>query len=455
MTAAATINDQARGSGLPAGPSLPVAVQTLRVWRAVLPFFDSLSRRYGPMFTIRAMPWGTAVVVNDTELVGEILARDREAFHPTLGNESVAAAVGVCQVPALDDQRPEGSESLLALPGGGALTAFERVVERLVTAELGSWPLLEAFSLLPRLRAITLEVILRAVIGVSGPARTRALSSAPSAGLQITPTVMAMRTIPGVGSLAGWRRSPTALAKVDGWLLTEITARRCDPRVLEREDVLSRLIARGDWDDRELRAQLLTLLAAGHETISIGLAWTFERLLRDRAALARACQCEDGYLDAVIQETLRVRPVLPIALRRLRAPASLGGYELPAGVILIPRIALIYRSATRFDEPLRFRPERFMTAGGDGPSVGGRGPSREVTLARYLMRVVLRTILESTALRPDLAADELAHNHNITLVPARGSRVVREGWRVLPPWPAHRRLTARARFQGSASAFAT
>jgi len=436
-----------------------MAAQTLRAWRATIPFLDAATRRHGPMFTMRALPWGTAVVVNDSELVKEVFSGDPAVYHAGEGNGILAPVVGSRSVLVLDeDEHLQARRSLLPPFHGEAVRAYGQVVEEIVVEEVKRWPLLEPFQLHPRFRAITLEVILRAVIGVSDPVRMTALREVLPECLQISPTIMAMWAIPGLARVGPWRRFRAKLAEANRLLRDEIRDRRRDPQLAEREDVLSRLIAGGQDDDEELRDQIMTLLVAGHETSSTGLAWTFERLLRHPTTLARAREGEDAYLDAVVQESLRVRPVLPVVLRQLRAPVSLGGYRLPAGITVMPAITLMHENPSLFSEPHRFKPERFLEGDEGGtyawiPFGGGRRRCLGAAFASFEMRVVLRTILHSAELRADTPADEPVRNHHITLVPARGTRVVRTGWQVAP-WPGRRRLTADARQQAGAGVVA-
>ncbi len=445
--------DQAEAVGLPAGPRLPMALQTARAWRATLPFFDAATRRYGPIFTIRAQPWGTAVVVNDRELVKEVFCGDPAVYHAGEGNSILAPIVGSRSVLVLDEEEHLDARRALLPPfHGEAVRAYGRVVEEIVAEEVKRWPLLESFPLHPRFRAITLEVILRAVIGVSDPQRTAALREVLPACLQISPTIMAMWALPGLGRVGPWRRFRAQLAEAKRLLGEEIGARRRDPGLEEREDVLSRLIVgAGDGvDEDELRDQIMTLLVAGHETSSTGLAWTFERLLRHPTILASVREGDEDYLDAVVQESLRVRPVLPVVLRQLRAPVSLGGYELPAGITVMPAITLMHENPELFSEPRCFKPERFLDGGEGGtyewiPFGGGRRRCLGAAFASLEMRVALRTILHSSELRAEDPADERVRNHHITLVPARGARVERVGWRAPVPAGGDRRVTLHAR----------
>ncbi len=423
-----------------------------------MPFFDAATSRYGPIFTIRALPWGTAVVVNDADLVKQVFCGDPEVYHAGAGNSILAPIVGSRSVLVLDeDEHLAARRALLPPFHGEAVRAYGRVVEEIVAEEVRRWPLLDPFPLHPRFRAITLEVILRAVIGVSDPGRTAELRAVLPACLQISPTIMAMWAIPGLARVGPWRRFRAKLAEANRLLREEIRERRRDPRLQRRDDVLSRLIVGGESDDDELRDQIMTLLVAGHETSSTGLAWTFERLLRHPAELARAYEGEDAFLDAVVQESLRVRPVLPVVLRRLRAPVTLGGYYLPAGVTVMPAITLMHSNPALFNEPRRFMPERFLHAEEGStytwiPFGGGRRRCLGATFASFEMRVALRTILHSVELRAEILADESVRNHHITLVPARGARVERVCRRVPAPMGGSQRVRLDARTRAPAGA---
>jgi hypothetical protein len=336
-----------------------------------------------------------------------------------------------------EDAHLQARKRLLPPFHGEAVRRYGEIVERIVAAEIDSWPLNRPFPLHPRMKAITLEVILQAVIGVTDPVRLRALREVLPATAEVSPTIMAMWVVPGLGRVGPWRRYRRTVAEANRLLREEIAARRSDPRLDEREDVLSQLVRAGETDDDELRDQIITLLMAGHETTTTGLAWAFERLLRHPGALARAreeaCQGKDdnAYLDAVVQETLRVRPVIAGVLRRLQAPVQLGDWRLPAGVTVIPAIRLMHFDPQLFPEPERFKPERFLE-GGEGstytwiPFGGGRRRCLGAAFASFEMRVALRTILQRTTLRADRPRDEQVRNHHITLVPARGARVIRE-----------------------------
>ncbi len=114
--------------------------------------------------------------------------------------------------------------------------------------------------------------------------------------------------------------------------------------------------------DVELRDELLTLLTAGHETTATGLSWAFERLMRTPRVMARLLESldDDEYLDAVVKETLRVRPVIVDVARKLTRETEVAGYTLPAGTLVLPAIAAVHVRPDLYPEPFEFRPERFI-----------------------------------------------------------------------------------------------
>jgi cytochrome P450 len=423
---------QGARAALPPGPRLPLLAQSALTWQRTIPYLRWARRRYGPVFTIRSLPWGTAVVINDAELVKEIFTGDAAVFHAGEGNSLLAPVLGERSVLVLDeDEHLQARKRLLPPFHGEAVRRYGETIERIVATEVDSWPLERPFALHRRMRAITLEVILEAVIGVSDPARTQALREVLPRTVEIDPTIMLMWVVPGLKHVGPWRAHRRRVEEANRLLREEIAARREDPRLAEREDVLSALVRAGEIDDGELRDQIMTLLLAGHETTTTGLAWALERLLRHPEALARARTGEDGYLDAVIKETLRVRPVIPAVLRQLKAPVTLGGWRLPAGVTVIPAVTLMHEDPTIFPQPEQFRPERFLEDEEGStytwiPFGGGRRRCLGAAFASFEMRVALRTILQRATLRAADPRDERIRNHHITLVPARGTRVVRE-----------------------------
>ena len=222
-------------------------------------------------------------------------------------------------------------------------------------------------------------------------------------------------------------------AEIDELLAAEIAERRDDPR----EDILSLLLAARFEDgepmsDTEIRDQLLTLLLAGHETTATGLAWTFDLLVRHPPVLERLVAAVDGgesaYVRAVVTESLRLRPVVPLAGRRLNEPLRAGGHELPPGTDVTPAIWLAHTRADRYPEPFAFRPERFLDGAPSTyawvPFGGGVRRCLGAAFAEMEMRVALEEVLRRRTLRAASARAERVARRNVTFSPAGGTRVV-------------------------------
>jgi cytochrome P450 family 135 len=240
-------------------------------------------------------------------------------------------------------------------------------------------------------------------------------------------------------------------AAADAEIYDEIARRRRATDVEERDDVLSILLQARDEDgraltDEELRDELMTLLVAGHETTATSLAWAFDLLLRHRPQLARLqAEVEHGngdgeYLDAVIKETLRIRPVVPGVIRKLTAPIQLAGYEIPAGMRVAPNIYLTHRRPDVYPEPERFRPERFIERPAETyswiPFGGGVRRCLGAAFATYEMKIVIPAILKAVRMRAVNERPERIRRRAVTFVPEHDATVVVEEFRPQPPRPA-------------------
>jgi cytochrome P450 len=180
---------------------------------------------------------------------------------------------------------------------------------------------------------------------------------------------------------------------------------------------------------------MITVLGAGHETTATGLAWAVERLVRNPEVLARLraslAAGEEDYLTATVKEVLRSRPVIVDVARKLVAPASVGGYELPAGTFVLPAIAALHQREDLFPAPHEFRPERFLDGKADTyawiPFGGGIRRCIGAAFAEYEMRTILREFVERAELAAVDPKPEKVQVRNITLAPAKGARVVMRG----------------------------
>jgi cytochrome P450 len=424
---------------LPPGPRLPRTLQTALWGMQPIGFMERCRRRYRGMFTIRTLGLGDIVVVADPDLIGEVFRADRDVFRAGEANAALGPVVGEHSLLLLDGERHLRERRLMLPPfHGEAVRAYGERIERLAEAEVARWPVGVPFAIRERLRAITLEVILQSVIGVRDPARLARLRQLLPQLLDFSVLDMwAVWLYPKlIESPVGRRhRSQRIRPEVDRLLYAEIADHRADPE--GRDDVLAMLVAARDGhgealSDVALRDQLVTLLLAGHETTTTALAWCFERLVRHPDALARLERELDAgegeaYLDAVINETLRARPVIDSVWRTLAGPAELGGYRLPAGVRVMPSIVLVQRSPAYGDAD-EFRPERFLGAAPPAYSLipFGGGPRRCIgaSFAVMEMKTILRTILAAFDVRAPDRKPEAVRLHHITLVPARGARVI-------------------------------
>jgi cytochrome P450 family 135 len=439
-------------SRMPPGPRLPRPLQTAGFLFAPPRFISWCHRRYGDVVSFSTLFDSRFVMVFEPELVKAVFQGPAEQLRAGEANAVLGPVLGGRSVLLLD-----GAEHLrqrrLMLPSfhGQRMRAYEAVMERAADQTIDSWPVGEEFQLLPSMQALTLEVIMSAVFGVEeGPRREelkrriRAMLDPVSGRFSILVFALSGGRLGDRGAMGRFQERRRAL---DELIFDEIAERRRAPDLEEREDVFSTLVLARDEDgqsmtDQELRDELVTLLVAGHETTATGLAWTFDLLFHDQRVLAKLRESvaaeDDPYLDAVIKEVLRIRPVIAGVGRVVRErPFELGGYVIPPGVEINPSIAVIHRRPDRYPEPFDFRPERFLAD--DAPDTytwipfgGGSRRCLGASFALFEMRVVVRRVLERAALEPISPKPDRAERRGVTLVPKRGVRVAQKD----PPRPA-------------------
>jgi cytochrome P450 len=408
------------------GPRLPRPVAGVRFLATEHRMLARYRRRYGDVFAVQVWPFDPLVVVADPAEVKRIFRGDPAQLHAGEGNRVLEPVVGPRSVLVLDEKEHLRTRKMLLPPfHGERMRVYGDVMRELTEAEVATWPVGEEFPLLPAMQRLTLRIILRTVFGVEELARLEvALIRLMRRGARIMLLPLLQRDY-GPGSPQ--RRFEEARAEVDAMLYAEIARRRESPG---GTDVLSMLL---DVDeppsDAELRDHLITLLLAGHETTATTLAWTFERLVRHPDAMERAATGDEAYIDAVVQESQRIRPVITYVMRTLRAPATVAGHEVPAGATLGTSITLMHRRADLYPDPLAFRPERFVDGKPETyswiPFGGGVRRCLGAAFASFEMRQVLGVVLARRALRP--GADprpERYRRRGITFVPGRGARVV-------------------------------
>jgi cytochrome P450 len=447
-------------ASLPPGPDYPRALQTLGWMLRPGPFLERCRDRYGDIFTMKIAQEKTWVILGDPEHVKQVFTGSPAKLHAGEANEILRPLLGNRSVLVLDDE-PHLTTRKLMLPSfhGERMQRYGELMRDVAEREIAGWPLGDPFPLVPRMQAVTLEVIMRAVFGVQrGPQMDqlreplRQLLDDATTPRTLLPIVLLgpdrMHWLPWLRQ--GLERVHTALNDV-------IAQRRLEPDLQERDDVLSLLLqARYDdgseMTDEELRDQLITLLIAGHETTATGLAWAVERLLRHPDKLERlrdeVAAGGDEYVDAVAKETLRLRPVIPIVVRQLVEPMEIGGWMLPAGIRVAPCIHLIHRRPDIYPEPARFRPERFLESPPGTytwiPFGGGIRRCLGASFALFEMRVVLSAIVSRARLRAPTTPSEHVRRRVITWAPSRGGEVVVDRLEPAPAGRAEDALTARS-----------
>lgn len=395
-------------------------------------FIAACRRRYGPTFTLRVASMGTLVYLTDPADIKTVFAGDPRVFHAGEANSMLTGLLGETSVLVIDEDLHRERRRLMLAPfARDAVAAQATTMQEIAAENIAGWPVGRPFPVLPKMSEITLEVILRTVIGASDAARLAALREVMPRLLSVGPWTTLAIANPDLLRRRPWRTVSTAMDEADRLLYAEIADRRADPDLERRGDALAMLVLAGGMTDRELRDQLMTLLVAGHDTTATGLSWALERLTRHPGILARAVaaarQGDDAYLDAVARETLRIRPVVFDVGRVLKEPVELAGYRLPAGVMVIPGMVMVHADSHVYPHADRFDPDRMLDATVSPstylPFGGGNRRCLGATFATVEMRVVLREILRRVELEPTSARGERRRLKHVIFVPHRGARI--------------------------------
>ena len=426
---------------LPPGPAWSVVRSTRRWWRRPLETLEECRARYGDMFTYRLAHEGTWVFVSDPEAIKQVFTGDPRLLHAGEANIVLLPVLGEHSVLVLDEPAHMKERKLMLPPfHGKRMQAYREVMAEVAAREIDRWPADEPVRMRARMQAVTLEVILRAVFGVDERERLTHLRDELRGTLNLlaNPRRAIFMVMLGPERLRRFRPFRRKMERIDRLMFEVIAARRGAPDLADRDDILSLLLQARHEDgeqmsNRELRDELMTLLVAGHETTATALSWAVELLARHPAELDRletevAAGEGDEYLDAVIKETLRLRPVIALVLRKLVEPMEIGGRLLPAGVSVAPSIYLVHRNPDVYPEPERFRPERFIEQPPGTytwiPFGGGVRRCLGAAFAEFEMAVVLKELVARRSLRP--ARDEPEHSvrSTITNVPSRGAEIL-------------------------------
>ncbi len=421
------------------GPRTPRGIQALGFFARTTPYFAKQQARYGDVFRVHIAdekPW---VVLTQPEHVKQVFTGDPAVFHAGSANSVLLPLLGDSSVLLLDGKDHLRQRKLL-LPAfhGERMARYGHIMREAAEREVATWPIGEELQLAPRMQDVTLEVIMRAVFGLEEGAE---LDHVRDLLLTLLDKVMQPSTFVALGALGphrfrelGWVKK--MLAPADAALFAEFAKRRQADDLAEREDILSILMLARDEDgqpltDHELRDELMTLLVAGHETTATSLSWAIERLIRHPDKLARL-QAEldegkDEYLEAVIRETLRLRPVLPVVVRDLQADVEIGGFALPAGTRIACSISLMHINPEIYPNPHAFEPERFLDSKPGTytwiPFGGGIRRCLGASFALYEMKQVLPAVIQQLSLEPVNPTSERVARRLITLTPGNRTLV--------------------------------
>jgi cytochrome P450 len=396
-----------------------------------------MRRRYGPLFRTNDAIAGELIHVADRELIEQMFRWKPAQYNVGEPRQIMEPVTGPSSILLLDGQRHMRMRKLMLPPfHGEAIAHYAELIEEITEREIGRWRPGDTIRTRTVAQAITMEVIIRAVFGITDPERVAELKGVLPRLSAINPVLALEAARRDLGRLSPWGRFVRDRDRADRMLYEEIGRRRreADAGAAPR-DILGLLLAARDEDgepltDAELRDELITLLLAGHETTASSIGWAFERLLRTPHALerltaeAKAGEASD-YMDAVIKETLRLRPVVSEVFRAPTEPTELGGYLIEPGAQVAASILLVQYDPELYPpDPLAFRPERFLDGAPEPytwiPFGGGVRRCLGAAFAQLEMKVVIATILSRARLRAPRARDEKARFRGVTLLPGRG-----------------------------------
>jgi cytochrome P450 len=426
---------------------LPRALQVARFSFRQSQFLLGARRRLGEVFRMHGMIPGRPVITSHPDHARSLFTAKVEHVPSLTAESPLRPIVGPNSVLTANGPRHLRQRKLLLPPfHGEAIEQYRTMIAAVAEREIDAWPVGREIALAPRMQAITLDVIMAGIFGIEG----RPAPGTPEDGLRrATKAVLNASTKPiyqlaeltNVGSKEPVGMTKLGIGILDRFAFAVIRRRRRAGDLADRRDILSLLLqARTETGeplgDQELRDELLTLVLAGHETTANQLAWAWERLVRTPHAYDRLRdEVRSGdearaaaEVEAVLQEAMRSRPVIPIVGRRVTVPWRLGEYAVPAGTPISVSTLLLHHREDLYPEPFAFRPERWH---GHRPGTYewipfGGGTRR--CLGAALAMAEMRIVLDAMAARLELeAADpepEHALHRNVTMIPRHGARVV-------------------------------
>jgi cytochrome P450 len=424
---------------LPPGPHLPSALQAIGWSQRPLPFLERCQKQYGDIFTLRIRHAGTWVVLCDAQDIKQIFTTSPQLLGAGVANTLLGPLLGKRSVMLLEEPEHQTRRRIM-LPSfhGASIERYRELIASVARGQIRTWPVGEPLELWPRMQAITLEVIMRVVFGgIESPQLQRLREHLNELTQWLNdPSRLRLLALLGPRWLAGNADFRSVLAPVEQAVLEEVHWRHAAGAAGMGDDVVS-MLGRARYEDgtalseQDLRDELITLLSDG-PTATL-LSWAFERLLRhpDKLARLRAevlAGDSEEYLDAVMKETMRLCPAVPIVVRRLEEPMRLSGYVLPAGTRVAPCIHLMHRRADIYPQPLRFMPERFLQ-GTPGmytwiPFGGGARRCLAASFAQLEMKRVMHTVLSEVELASATARSEGMTRSSIAFAPDGHARAM-------------------------------
>jgi cytochrome P450 len=432
-----------RSDALPPGPVWPDAVQTAVWGLRPVALYDWCARRYGTPFTLRMLGGEGMVHFSDPDAIREIFALSADDFSAgAMTRDILAPFLGPNSLLVLDgDQHRDERRIVVRSFHADSFATHERTIEECARRSMAAWPRGRSFAMHEQMQAITLEVILRAMFGIDDRDQLVALLTPLrtflSLGGSLTILAPPLRELPMVRRK--WHRFKALHDDIDRAILALIGRRRAEPQLDVRADILSALVRATDelgnpLSDPVIRDHLMTLLLAGHDTTATALAWAFDLLAHHPAVADRLAEevrsGDDAYLDAVIKEVLRLRPVIAEAGRMLTRPCTVAGHTYPAGVVVTANVHLAHRRPDVYPQPDVFRPERFLEGAPDVhawlPFGGGIRRCLGVAFATLELRTVLRTVIPELTMTPARRRLEKPRRRAVTLIPRHGAPVIQQ-----------------------------
>lgn len=438
MSATATPAAPRAGAALPPGPRLPKPVATALFVARRDVLLGRLREKHGDAFTVDLPIFGRTVVVSSPELVKQVFTASPDTL--VFGEDSpLGKVLGPGSLFSLDGQRHLRERRLLLPPFHGArMKSYEGIIEEETLRETARWREGEELATLEPFMRITLNAILRAVFGAHGPQQQRLAELLPRFVTLGSKLALLPWLHHDLGPRSPWGKLMRGRAVYDRIIDELIDTALADPELEERADVLA-LLVQANYEDGSAMSrtaiadELLTLLAAGHETTATSLAWAVERLRRHPDLLERLTAEADAGGNALraatIWEVQRTRPVIVGTSRKVKAESfALGEWQIPKDHRIMVGARLIHNDARFFDRPRSFEPDRFLDRKPDTytwvPFGGGTRRCIGAAFAHMEMDVVLRTLLRAFEIAPTTEQGEAWQSRGIAFAPAEGGRAI-------------------------------